>query len=107
MDVFIGQRADDVEEAFGFDRHAAGRGDAGGAGAEDRDVEIGRGDLQAPVGGFEQDIRKDRNRRALFDDALAQLEFLLKIRFSDGQLHVVSSFKPILFSCSGSSRWCG
>ena len=105
VDVFVGKRADDVEEALRFDGHAAGRGDARGAGAEDRDVEIGRGDLQPSVGGLEQDVRQNRNRRALLDDSLAKLEFLLKIRFSDGQLHVVSSFKTrSLFSCSGSSR---
>ena len=48
--VFVGQRADDVEEALRFDGHAAGRGDSRGAGAENRDVEIGRGDLQPAVG---------------------------------------------------------
>ena len=49
--VVVGKRADDVEEPFRFDRHAAGRRDARGAGAEDRDVEIRRGDLQPAVGG--------------------------------------------------------
>jgi hypothetical protein len=96
VDVVVGKRPDDVEEALRFDRHAAGRGDRRRTGAEDRDVEIGRGDLQAPVGRFQQDIREDRNRRAFLDDSLAKLEFFLKVRFCDGQLPV-SSLEPNSF----------
>src|SRR4029079_11593968 len=42
-------------------------------------------------------VGEDRNRRSFFDDALAQLQFFLKICFCNGQLHR-SSFKKIL-SC--------
>ena len=38
------------------DRHATRRGDLRGARAEDRDIEIGRGDLQAGVRRLEQDV---------------------------------------------------
>jgi hypothetical protein len=97
MDLFVRHRADDVEQPFRFDRDPTRGGDAGGGRAEDRDVEVGGGNLQPSVGSAEQDIRKNRYRRTLLDDPLAKLEFFLKIRFSDGQLHVVSSFKTNLY----------
>ena len=97
MHVFFGERANDVEEAFCFDGHPARGGDARRAGTENGDVEIRGRDLEPAVRGLEQDIRKDRNRRTLLDHSLAQLQFLLKVRFSYAQLHGFSSFKPRMY----------
>ncbi len=58
--------------------------------------EIRRGDLEAAIRRFEQDVRKDRNGRSLLYDALAKLQLFLKINSGDSQLHVSSLKKPSL-----------
>ena len=101
--IFVRQRADDVEKPLRFDGHSAGRRDFRCARAEDRYIEVRCRDLQTAVGSFEQHVRKNWNRRSLLHHALAKLQFFLKINFGDSQLHVSSLRNRVSLVCSGGS----
>lgn len=57
----------------------------------DRDIEVGRGKVQAISLGGEQNVREDWDRGAALDDSLDQLEFLEHGRAVEGHVHMLVS----------------
>jgi hypothetical protein len=86
-DVAVGQQLDVVVELARGDGAGAGLFDLDGGAGADGLVEVGGGDVEAVVFGFDEEVGEDRNGGLALDHALRGREFLHQILAAYGNLH--------------------
>jgi hypothetical protein len=79
--------AHDLGELLGLNGEGPFALDLGRDGAGQRDIEIGGRELKVLARGAQEDMRKDRNRRAAFDDSLHGTEFCKEEVTPKAQFH--------------------
>ena len=83
----IGQLGNIIRERRRWQRDRAVFGDGSGNGATDGGVEVGGGDFEPVVLGFEQDVRENRQRIARRNRAASHAQSLGQIRSFAGNFH--------------------
>src|SRR5208282_1740352 len=94
LNFFIREQTNKVEEFLGGNRAGAYFFYLGFARGTDAELEIGGGNCQPIAFRFTQEVRKDRDRRLAFDDALREIKLLEQVELLYAEFHQV---QPLAF----------
>src|SRR6185436_15691228 len=97
-------RADDLHELLGLDGDAALALDVRVAPGRQRDVEIGRGQVELVLAGGQQQVREDGDGRLALDDSLHRAKLTQELTAIEADLHSLLRLEEGIYSIPRRSR---